>query len=165
MFRKRNEVPSRPSAPRPANRSSAGPTEQRITSVLGNGVVWNGRLAGSGGVRIEGIFEGEIALRGALVVGETGRVTCDNLRAHLVVVAGVVNGDITAEKIEIRRTGKVLGNVVAVSFSTEEGAFLRGQIRMEEQIDLGIGPPPVESGPQPESPPESGEEPISKKDS
>jgi cytoskeletal protein CcmA (bactofilin family) len=151
MFRKRNEQPKRPSAPRPPSRGDASPSEQRITSVLGNGVVWNGQLAGSGGVRIEGIFEGEITLRGVLVVGETGRITCNNLRAHLVVVAGVVNGDITAEKIEIRRTGKVMGNVSAVSFATEEGAFLRGQIRMEEQIDIGIGLPPSETQPLSES--------------
>ena len=150
MFRKRNETPPRPSAPRAPGKSSANPSEQRITSVLGNGVVWNGQMAGSGGVRIEGIFEGEITLRGVLVVGETGRITCKNLRAHLVVVAGVVNGDITAEKVEIRKTGKVLGNVTAVSFSTEEGAFLRGQIRMEEQIDLGIGPLPTETPAPPE---------------
>lgn len=147
MFRKRNEPPPRASAPRTQPRGDASPSEQRITSVLGNGVVWNGQLAGSGGVRIEGVFEGEIALRGVLVVGETGRVTCKNLRAHLVVVAGVVNGDITAEKVEIRRTGKVWGNVATVSFATEEGAFLRGQIRMEEQIDIGIGPAPTDTQP------------------
>ena len=42
---------------------------ERITSVLGSGVIWHGSINGSGGVRIEGAFEGEIALRGMLVVG------------------------------------------------------------------------------------------------
>jgi cytoskeletal protein CcmA (bactofilin family) len=51
-----------------------------------------------------------------------------------------VKGDITAERLEIRSTGKVWGNVVTVSFSTEEGAFLRGQITMEEKVDVGIIP-------------------------
>ncbi len=148
MFRKKN--PPRPAAPNPPT----VPVE-RITSVLGGGINWKGQVAGSGGVRIEGTFEGEITLRGLLVVGETGRVTCPHVRAHKVVVAGVVNGDITAEKVEIRRTGRVYGNVVSIAFATEEGAFLRGQIRMEEHIDLGIGdveahivteaPPPPES--------------------
>jgi cytoskeletal protein CcmA (bactofilin family) len=140
MFRKRNE----PSAP--ASQPLA-PTE-RITSVLGNGVTWKGQIGGSGGVRIEGVFEGEIALRGVLVVGETGRVTCQNLRAHVVIVAGIVRGDITAEKLEIRSTGRVWGNVVTAAFATDEGAFLRGQIRMEEQVDLGIGPLPEEQPPE-----------------
>ena len=32
-------------------------------------------------------------------------------------------------------TGRVWGDVTAVAFSTEEGAFLRGQIKMEEQLE------------------------------
>ncbi len=63
---------------------------ERITSVLGPGVVWHGSINGSGGVRIEGAFEGEIALRGLLVIGETGRVTCEHIRANTVIVAGAV---------------------------------------------------------------------------
>jgi cytoskeletal protein CcmA (bactofilin family) len=133
MFRKRS------AAPTPAPATQPAPTE-RITSVLGNGVVWKGQLAGIGGVRIEGVFEGEIALRGLLVVGETGRVSCEHVRAHVVVVAGSVRGDITAEKLEIRSTGRVWGNVITTAFATEEGAFLRGQITMEEHIDLGLAP-------------------------
>jgi len=45
----------------------------RITSVLGPGVIWKGSLRGSGGIRIEGNFEGDILLRGMLVVGETAK--------------------------------------------------------------------------------------------
>jgi cytoskeletal protein CcmA (bactofilin family) len=130
MFRKRNASPTVPSTTAQV---------ERITSVLGSGVTWKGQIGGSGGVRIEGTFEGEIALRGLLVVGETGRVTCQHLRAHTVIVAGMVRGDITAEKVEIRRTGRVWGNVVSAAFATEEGAFLRGQITMEDHVDIGLG--------------------------
>jgi cytoskeletal protein CcmA (bactofilin family) len=104
--------------------------------VLGPGIAWKGQLRGTGGVRIEGSFEGEIAIRGLLVVGENGRVTCEELRANVVVVAGAVRGDIIAEKLEIRSTGRVWGNVVTAAFSTEEGAFLRGQVRMEERVQI-----------------------------
>lgn len=127
MFRRRD--PSLPSIIQPA------PTE-RVTSVLGSGISWKGNLTGSGGVRIEGAFEGDIALRGLLVVGESGRVTCESLKANVVIVAGIVRGDITAEKLEIRASGRVWGNVVAAAIATEEGAFLRGQVRMEERVEL-----------------------------
>lgn len=113
------------------------PTE-RVTSVLGPGILWKGNLRGSGGVRIEGGFEGEITLRGLIVVGETGRVVCENLKADTVIVAGTVNGDITTSKLEIRGTGRVWGDVVVTSLSTEEGAFLRGQVRMEEKIEISL---------------------------
>ena len=127
MFRK----PQTPSA------AAVTPTE-RVTSVLGPGIVWKGNLRGSGGVRIEGAFEGDITVRGLIVIGETGRVICEMLKANTVVVAGTVNGSITAEKLEIRGTGRVWGDVTVVSLATEEGAFLRGQVRMEEHIEVQV---------------------------
>ena len=126
---------------------------ERITSVLGPGVIWHGAVSGSGGVRIEGAFEGTIALRGMLVIGETGRVTCENVRANTVVVAGAVRGNITTQKLEIRSTGRVWGDVVTASFVTEDGAFLRGQIRMEDHVDLDLGPEPGAETPINDQPP------------
>jgi cytoskeletal protein CcmA (bactofilin family) len=116
-------------------------TVERITSVLGAGVIWQGSIVGSGGVRVEGTFEGLIALKGLLVVGETGKVTCENVRATNVIVAGAVKGNITAQKVEIRSSGRVWGNIITAAFATEEGAFLRGQIRMEDAVDLGLDDP------------------------
>ena len=114
------------------------PVPERVDSVLGPGIIWQGQISGTGGVRIEGVFDGEISLRGMVVVGERGRVTCEHIRAITVVVAGSVKGSITAQKVEITRNGRVWGDVVTTSFSTEEGAFLRGKITMEEEIDLGF---------------------------
>jgi cytoskeletal protein CcmA (bactofilin family) len=111
-------------------------TVERITSVLGVGLIWQGSMTGSGGVRVEGTFEGEINLNGLLVIGETGKVTCENVRAANVIVAGAVKGNITAHKVEIRSTGRVWGDILTTAFATEEGAFLRGQIRMEDAVDL-----------------------------
>jgi cytoskeletal protein CcmA (bactofilin family) len=130
MFRRKEEPTLQTSAP-PAS-------TERVTSVLGSGVSWKGNLSGSGGIRIEGAFEGSIALNGLLVIGETGRVTGEHVKAKIVIVAGAVRSDITAEKVEIRATGRVWGNVVTAAFSTEEGAFLRGQIIMEEKVDLHL---------------------------
>lgn len=138
MFRKRTD----PNPTIPAPQPSPAAALDRITSVLSAGINWTGNIGGSGGVRIEGTFEGEIAMRGLLVVGETGRVTCRTLRANTVIIAGMVKGDITAERLEIRSTGKVWGNVVTVSFSTEEGAYLRGQITMEDKVEIVPAPAP-----------------------
>ena len=129
-------------ASNPSESASSVQGVERITSVLGPGVIWHGAVSGSGGVRIEGAFEGQIALRGILVIGETGRVTCENVRANTVVVAGAVRGNITTQKLEIRSTGRVWGDVVTTAFVTDEGAFLRGQIRMEETVDLDLEPAP-----------------------
>lgn len=142
--------------PPPPPAAGITPTE-RVTSVLGAGLTWTGSLRGSGGVRIEGVFEGEIHVRGLVVIGESGRVTCETLRANTVVVAGTLYGNIVAEKLEIRGTGRVWGDVTVVTFSTEEGAFLRGQVRMEERVDLQWDTPepptPAESPPEEANPP------------
>ena len=127
MFRKRDQ--STPPSETPSQ-------VERITSVLGDGTSYHGKLTGRGGVRIEGAFDGEISLDGLLVVGTTGRVTCENVRANTVIVAGAVRGNITAAKVEIRASGRVWGNVTTTAFATEEGAFLRGQIQMEEELEL-----------------------------
>ncbi len=128
---------------------SGGETPERVTSVLGEGISWQGKMSGRGGVRIEGAFDGEISIRGLVVIAERGRVTSEHIRAETIVIAGSVKGDITAHKVEIAQTGRVWGSVVTSSFATDEGAFLKGQITMEDQVDLGFGPVVVE---------ESGEE-------
>jgi cytoskeletal protein CcmA (bactofilin family) len=135
MFKRNNQSTPPPSVQ----------TVERITSVLGAGLIWQGNMVGSGGVRVEGTFEGKIALKGLLVVGETGKVTCENIRAANVIVAGAVKGNIIAQKVEIRASGRVWGDIITTAFATEEGAFLRGQIRMEDAVDLGLDAPAEKS--------------------
>jgi len=148
MFRKRMET----------IKETPTPTA-RVTSVLGSGISWKGALRGIGGVRIEGAFDGEITIKGILVVGETGRVTCPQIQANTVIIAGAVQGNITAEKVEIRSTGRVWGDVVTTKFSTEEGAFLRGKIRMEDEVSLDVPTAPSEEA-ETQQPEESHEEPT-----
>jgi cytoskeletal protein CcmA (bactofilin family) len=128
---------------------------ERVDSVLGPGITWQGQVRGTGGIRIDGAFDGEIAIRGIVVVGEQGRVTCSHLRAVTVVVSGSLRGDITAYRVEITQSGRVWGDVITTSFSTEEGAFLRGNITMEDSLDLGFAEElPAEDEPDEEAPPE-----------
>ena len=111
---------------------------ERITSVLGSGVIWHGSINGSGGVRIEGAFEGEIALRGMLVIGETGRVTCQNVRANTVIVAGAVRGNITTQKLEIRGSGRVWGDVVTTpSEAAQAESIASTPMVIPEQLSEG----------------------------
>jgi cytoskeletal protein CcmA (bactofilin family) len=129
MFRRTSDEP------RPQDQAP-----ERVDSVLGPGIQWRGKVTGTGGVRIDGAFEGEITVRGIVVIGVDGRVACDEIRATTIVVSGSLEGDVFAQRVEITATGRVYGDVTTVSFSTEEGAFLRGKITMEDQLDLGLPP-------------------------
>jgi cytoskeletal protein CcmA (bactofilin family) len=123
MFRKQDQ---------PAPTQPTPPVQGRITSILGEGISWKGELTGTGGIRIEGLFEGKIELDGLIIIDPKGRVESDLVKAETIIVAGSVRSDIQAQRVEIRSTGRVWGNVTTVRFSTEEGAYLRGKIQMEE---------------------------------
>lgn len=124
MFRKREE---------PAKDHAPAPIQTKVTSILGEGTSWKGEITGKGGIRIEGLFEGEIDLDGLIIVSLTGRVESELIKADTVIIGGSVRSDIEAKRVEIRSTGKVWGDVKAASFTTEEGAYLRGKIQMEEE--------------------------------
>ena len=129
MFRKHEE---------PAQEQTPVPIQSRVTSILGEGTSWKGEITGKGGIRIEGLFEGRIDLDGLIIVSRTGRVESEKIKADTVIVGGSVRSDIEANRVEIRSTGKVWGDVKAARFTTEEGAYLRGKIQMEEESPLDI---------------------------
>ena len=124
MFRKKEE---------PSPSLEPIPLKSRVTSILGEGTSWKGEIRGSGGIRIEGLYEGMIDLEGLIIVDQKGRVESDMIKADTVIVAGAVRSNIQAKRVEIRSTGRVWGDVTTVKFSTEEGAYLRGKIQMEEE--------------------------------
>ena len=124
MFRKKEE---------PSSNLDAVPIKSRVTSILGEGTSCKGEITGTGGIRIEGLWEGMIDLEGLIIVDQKGRVESDLIKADTVIVAGAVRSNIQANRVEIRTTGRVWGDVKTVKFSTEEGAYLRGKIQMEEE--------------------------------
>ena len=126
MFKRREE---------PASDFNVIPPQVRVTSILGENTSWKGELTGRGGIRIEGLFEGKINLDGLIIVDQKGRVESDVITADTVIVGGSVRSDIQAKRVEIRSTGRVWGDVTTVRFSTEEGAYLRGTIQMEETVE------------------------------
>ena len=141
MFRRREE---------PTPSLEPVPLTSRVTSIIGEGTRWKGELSGSGGIRIEGLFEGKIDLDGLIIVDQKGRVESDLIKADTVIVAGAVRSNIHANRVEIRSTGRVWGDVTTIKFSSEEGAYLRGKIQMEEQEILEE--PPDEESDEEESP-------------
>ncbi|MGA2111591.1 MAG: polymer-forming cytoskeletal protein [Anaerolineales bacterium] len=121
MFHK--EGPKLPESIRPAS---------RLETVIGAGISIQGTLSGSGGVRLEGTFEGKMELEGTLVVGEQAKLISEEIRADSVSVAGTVQANLIAQKVHIQKTGKVWGDVTTGSLSTEEGGYLKGHVQMNE---------------------------------
>lgn len=113
--------------------SSSISTDQNQTR-LGRSVVMHGELSGSEDLLIEGQFEGTINLQEHCVtVGSHGQVKAE-IHARQVVVLGTVTGNVSAsEKIEIRKSGHVLGDLNAAGVSIEDGAYFKGSIEIQRE--------------------------------
>jgi cytoskeletal protein CcmA (bactofilin family) len=98
-------------------------------TVLGQTVVLRGELSANENLAIEGQFEGTISLEEhCLTVGSGGQVKAD-VRAGQVVILGTITGKVVArEKVEIRRSGRLMGDLVAGAVAVEEGAYFKGSI-------------------------------------
>ena len=98
-------------------------------TVIGRSVVAQGEITSSEDIVIEGQFDGTITLNEhCLTVGPEGRVKAE-IRARQVVVQGSVTGNVEArEKIDIRRTGHVVGDLSSATVAIEEGAYFKGSI-------------------------------------
>jgi cytoskeletal protein CcmA (bactofilin family) len=107
---------------------STTPTSQQQT-VLGQTVVLRGELSANEDLLIEGQFEGTISLEDhCLTIGANGQVKAE-VRVRQVVILGSVTGNVVArEKVEIRRSGHVVGDVKAGAVAIEEGAYFKGSI-------------------------------------
>ena len=98
-------------------------------TIMGRSVILRGDLSGGEDLLIEGQLEGTINLEDhCLTVGQNGRVTAE-IHARQVVILGSVQGNITAgEKIDIRKSGHVVGDLVSAGIAIEEGAYFKGSI-------------------------------------
>jgi len=123
------------------------PARQRVPTpdqgTIGRGIVVKGDVTGADPVFVEGRVEGTIHIPDERVtVGKNGTVAGRSgsgapcITAREIVILGTVTGDITAsERVDIRASGSLTGNVTTVRVSIEDGAHFRGgiDIRREDQ--------------------------------
>jgi cytoskeletal protein CcmA (bactofilin family) len=109
--------------------ASRGAAEE-ITNLLEASTIVKGDLKSERGFRVDGRIEGTVESAAAIVIGESGVVTGD-VRGTDIIVVGCVDGNIHASgHLDIRASGKVIGDVIAVSFRIETGGIFRGTSRM-----------------------------------
>ena len=130
--------------------------EPRSNTVIAKDVLVTGKLSGEGVVQIEGTVEGEVNLKGYVIVTPTGTVR-GPVEADVIRVAGHVEGNLTShDHVQLERTGTINGDVTTVSFVIENGGRLNGRTTMvPEQASTphveGLAPS------KPEEPEESGD--------
>src|SRR5437870_11436487 len=133
------------------------PMHEELASI-GKSIVINGELSGSEDLTIAGRVDGKIELRDhVLTVGSNGRIKAQ-VSAKAIVVLGQVTGNLNAtEKVDIKESGSVEGDIVAPRVAIADGSHFRGSIDMqkkdhpEKAVGAFIKP---EKTPKPETKPE-----------
>lgn len=107
--------------------------EPHTNTVIAKDLTVTGTLRGDGVVQIEGRVEGEVSLKGYVIVSPTG-VIKGPVEADVIRIAGIVEGNIIAhDHLRLEKTGSVLGDVTTVSFVIEDGGQLNGRTTMVKE--------------------------------
>jgi len=105
---------------------------------IGKSISIHGDLTGNEDLVLEGTVEGKVHLpNNELTIGADGRIPAE-VNAKSVIVIGHVKGDVNAtERLEVRETGVVEGNVRTPRLVVAEGAILKGGIEMAPTSGAG----------------------------
>lgn len=102
-----------------------------ITTLLGRGSEFEGKLTFEGTVRIDGKLSGEIFSEDVLVIGEGATVSAE-IDVGVIIVEGNVNGNIRAKRaVELHAPARVRGNIETPSLYIDKGVVFEGFSKME----------------------------------
>jgi cytoskeletal protein CcmA (bactofilin family) len=116
------------------NNISSMPTKSEqspIKTLISEGCRFEGNLYSPSNTRIDGYVTGNLTGENGLVIGEKGSIVGD-ISAIEAVIYGMVRGNIKAHKLEIKGTGKILGDCVVDHIVMEYGSHFNGNLKMNE---------------------------------
>ncbi|MGJ3245755.1 MAG: bactofilin family protein [Elainellaceae cyanobacterium] len=106
---------------------------------LGATSEFQGTLHVEGGLRVDGVIHGTVEVIGDMEISQTGLVEGPELRAHNLIVHGVVKARVLVEgRLSLSRTARLEGDVTANSLDIEPGAFYLGHISTADVKALPI---------------------------
>ena len=125
----------RPSGPQRDAPSAAPQVPSRsaeaVVMDLGSSMIIKGELSASEDLTLSGRMEGRISVPDhTLTIGPHADIKAE-IAGKSVIIMGAITGNITAdEKVDIRATGAVTGDIVAPRLAVAEGGCLRGKVDM-----------------------------------
>ena len=111
----------------PATASASAPASGGQRNILSNDVHINGSVKFTNDLLVDGRIEGKIASDGALTVAENAHIKAE-VKTKSVVIYGKVHGNIScSERVDIKSSAEMVGDVKAGSLSIEPGAIFVGK--------------------------------------
>lgn len=106
-------------------------TVGEISTLLGRGSEFEGKLTFEGTVRIDGVLKGEVFSDDVLIIGEGARVDAE-IDIGEIIIQGTVTGNIRARRsIEVLAPGHVNGDLTTPNLQIEKGVIFEGRSFME----------------------------------
>lgn len=161
--RKEDEYPPKPSTAPPASgtgamkesntpmSSSPSPNfmgaEGRGSAVIGKSVMIKGQIVSREDLTIDGEVEGTVELHEhRLTVGPHGKVNA-SVKAREIIVLGTIEGNVdVADRIDIRKDARLVGDIKTARIVIEDGAFFKGSIDIQRP-DVRPAPPAPKAAP------------------
>ena len=104
------------------------PERELKESVIAAELTIEGKVEGSGHIRIAGRFNGDVNVQGNLTI-ESGAKVTGGVRANTVTIAGELEGNISgATRVELLESGVLIGDLKAGSLVVAAGSRMRGQV-------------------------------------
>lgn len=121
-------------------------TESSRTASIGKSVIIKGQLFSREDLYIDGEVEGSVdILEHRLTVGPNGKLLA-GVKAREIVVLGTIHGNVeAADKIEIRKDAKLVGDIKTMRIVIEDGAYFKGSIDIVRPAE----PPKPKEQPRP----------------
>ncbi len=94
-----------------------------------------GDLKCTGDIQIEGTIEGSVT-GNLIIIGEQANVE-GSIVAETVQIFGTINGQVRAKAVQLKLTGKVIGDIAHENLTIEAGAHFEGQVQYLESVDPG----------------------------
>lgn len=111
----------------PARAAATTAATEAKESVLAAGLTIEGKIEGSGNVRVAGNFKGDVHVQGNLTIEQGAKIT-GSVRANTVIVGGELEGNIdAATRVELLQTGVLNGDLKAGSLTVAAGSRMRGR--------------------------------------
>jgi cytoskeletal protein CcmA (bactofilin family) len=105
---------------------------------IGKSISIKGDVVGDEDTILEGRVEGRVSLRNFhLTIGPNGDVQGEVSAKQVTVVGKIVGNIVASERIEVRETGRIQGDLIAPRLTVAEGAIINGAITMKEAGSLG----------------------------
>ena len=112
------------------NSQAAAPrssSPQATRNVLSSDVEIKGSVKFTNDLVIDGKIEGQISSEGNLTIGENARIKAE-ISTATIIVYGKVHGNLTAtDRIELKASAEVVGDIKAKVLSIEAGAIFVGK--------------------------------------